>query len=130
MVKAQQAVTKAQASFIQMPQNNFNSTQKLRFSQSNKKNSIERASIPTNSKLNILPNATIGQYSTNSTQVLQTGMNSAHQPQLLLNERSLNSTATVPLVRQEIEHGHVHYNGTQLLDRLFNQSSLQSNGPV
>jgi hypothetical protein len=42
--KINKVMAKQQASVVQMPQNtNFNSTQRLRFSQSNKKGSIERA---------------------------------------------------------------------------------------
>jgi len=64
MLKATQQIGKQQTSYIQMPQNNFNSTQKIRFSQSNQKQSMERASLQQSGKLNILPNATLG-YNTN-----------------------------------------------------------------
>lgn len=115
-----------------VPVTNFNSTQRLRFSQSNKKGSVERGAIQ-QSKLNIMPYPTTGQYSSNSTHTIQTGMNSATNPaQLIMHDRSLstnflNNTVNHPIQRPTAQLKLLNemetiggYNQTQLLDRLFN----------
>lgn len=75
-----------------MPQqNNFNSTQNIRFSSSNqKREQLERASLQHSGKINILPQGVQGYNSTGITNISKSGgMNSTTVPaSLILNERS------------------------------------------